>query len=116
MAEEQRLYKRTELNEHVKLSLVGEGDGSFSEPFDVEIENMSTDGIGFTCPQQLLIGEILTGKIAIWTNEKLDVMMKVIRCTEARKGFSYGCTFVGMENTEQTRIKIYQMFNPEDNE
>ncbi len=114
MSEEQRLYKRTELNEQVKLSLVGEGDGVFSEPFDVEIENMSTDGIGFTCNQQLLIGEILTGKIAIWTSEKMDVMMKVIRCSEAPKGYSYGCTFVGMEATEQTRIRIYQMFHPEE--
>ncbi len=114
MALEQRLYKRTELNEHVSLSLVGEGDGMFSEPFDVEIENMSTDGIGFTCQQQLLIGEILTGKIAIWTQEKMDVMMKVIRCTEsANGGYSYGCMFVGMEGAEQTRIKIYQMFNPD---
>ena len=101
---EQRLYRRDELNETVKLSLVGE----------VEILNMSTDGIGFRCSQQLLIGEILTGKIAIWTKDKMDVMMKIIRCTEEGNGmFGYGCTFVGLESAEATRIKIYQMFNPE---
>ena len=114
---EQRHYKRTELDEKVKLSLIGEGDGLFSEPFEVEILNMSTDGVGFKCKQQLLIGEILTGKIAIWTAEKLDVMMKIIRCTEEGAGYyGYGCTFVGLESAEQTRIKIYQMFNPDEAE
>ncbi|MBR1634048.1 MAG: PilZ domain-containing protein [Lachnospiraceae bacterium] len=112
---EQRMYPRTDLNETVKLSLIGEGDGMFSEPFDVEILNMSTDGIGFKCKQQLLIGEVLTGKIAIWTKEKLDVFMKIIRCSEEGGGYyGYGCTFVGMEGTEQTRIEIYQLFHPDD--
>lgn len=111
---EQRLYKRNELNETVKLSLVGEGEGMFSEPFEVELLNMSTDGVGFKCKQQLLIGEILIGKIAIWTQDKLDVMMKIIRCSQEEDGmFGYGCMFVGLEGAESTRIKIYQMFNPD---
>ena len=112
---EQRLYKRTDLNETVKLSLIGEGDGMFSEPFDVELLDISTDGIGFKCRQQLLIGEVLTGKIEIWTKEKLDVLMKIIRCTEEPGGFyGYGCTFVGLEGSEQTRIEIYQLFHQND--
>ena len=115
MSDNQRLYTRTDLKEDVKLSLVGEGDGMFSEPFDVEILNMSVDGVGFRCREQLLIGEVLIGNIEIWTKEKLDVMMKIIRCTEEGGGYyGYGCTFVGLESREATRIQIYQMFNPEE--
>ena len=112
---EQRMYPRTELNEKVKLSLVGEGKGEFSEPFEVEILNMSTDGVGFKCKQQLLIGEVLTGKITIWTKDRLDVFLKIIRCSEEGDGFyGYGCIFVGMEGSEQLRVEIYQLFHPED--
>lgn len=114
---EKRLYKRSDLNETVKLSLVGEGDGVFSEPFEVEILNMSTDGVGFRCKQQLLIGEILSGRIAIWTKDEMDVLLKVIRCTEESNGmYGYGCIFVGLEGSESTRIQIYQMFNPEEDD
>lgn len=114
MSTDQRLYKRMELNETVKLSLVGEGTGVFSEPFDVEILNMSSDGVGFRCAQQLLIGEVVTGKVDIWTGDRLDVFLKIIRCTEDANGmYGYGCIFVGLEGSEQTRIKIYQMFNPD---
>ncbi|MBQ9631618.1 MAG: PilZ domain-containing protein [Lachnospiraceae bacterium] len=112
---EQRLYPRTELNEHVQLSLIGHGDGEFSEPFDVELLNMSTDGIGFRCDKQMLIGDVLTGKITIWTKDKLDVFMKIIRCSEESDGsYGYGCIFVGMEGSEQLRVEIYQLFHPEE--
>ncbi len=115
MSSEQRLYRRTDLTKTVKLSLIGEGEGMFSEPFDVEIINMSSDGVGFRCDQQLLIGEVLTGKVEIWTKERLDVFLKIIRCTEEANGmYGYGSIFVGLEGSEQTRIKIYQLFNPED--
>ena len=113
--QEQRLYPRTEVREKVKLSLVGEGAGAFSEPFEVEILNMSTDGVGFRCDRQLLIGDVLTGKISIWTKDEMDVFLKIIRCSnEDDNTYGYGCIFVGMESSEQLRISIYQLFHPED--
>ena len=114
--EEKRLYRRTELSQSVKLSIVGNYGEGPSEPVDVEVTDVSSDGLGFVCNEGLRIGELLTGRVILWTKEKVNVIVKIVRAKEnedeARKEFGkyeYGCIFVGMEGNDSLRIKIYQL-------
>ena len=112
---EQRVSRRTDLVKTVMVSLIGEGDDMVSEPFEVTLLDISTTGIGFISDEQLLEDEMVMGTIEIWTKEKIDVMLKVIRCVENDDGsYNYGCIFVGLDGKEQSRIKIFQMFNEDE--
>lgn len=109
--EEKRKNNRTDLAEKVTLTVLKEGE---EHQIEVEITDVSETGIGFTCHEQLMIGEVYKGKIKIWTDEKIDVIMKIVRSAVIGAGYEYGAIFVGMENSNSLRIKIYQMFNDDE--
>ena len=112
--EEKRKNERTDLAEKVTLKVLG-GDGSDKE-IEVEITDVSETGIGFTCHDQLMIGDCYKGKVVIWTHEKIDVILKIVRSSVIGAAYEYGAIFVGMENQSSLRIKVYQLFNDEDGE
>ncbi|MCR5453130.1 MAG: PilZ domain-containing protein [Lachnospiraceae bacterium] len=112
--EEKRLYRRSELSQNVKLSIVGNYGEGPQEPVEVEVTDVSSDGLGFICNEGLRIGELLTGKVVLWTKERVNVIVKIVRAKEneanAENGqYEYGCIFVGMEGNDSLRIKIYQL-------
>lgn len=108
--EEKRIYKRTALDTEVELSLVN-GEGN-SLKLQAEIVNVSKDGVGFLAKEQLMIGAIYQARIRLWTGQKIDIILKVVRAKDEGDGsYSYGCIFVGMAGNEAVRILIYQMFN-----
>ena len=110
--EEKRKNSRTDLAEKVTLKVLSP-DGSDKE-IEVEITDVSETGIGFTCHEQLMIGECYKGNVMIWTREKLDVILKIVRSSVIGASYEYGAIFVGMENSSSLRIKVYQLFNEED--
>lgn len=121
--EEKRLYKRTELSQSVKLSIVGNYGEGPQQPVDVEVTDVSSDGLGFICNEGLRIGELLTGRVILWTKERVNVIVKIVRAKEnddeARKDagkYEYGCIFVGMEGNDTLRIKIYQLLERKNEE
>lgn len=110
--EEKRHYKRTDLNTKVSLQILGE-NGQDPHHIEAELTDISTDGIGFKSNHALMIGVILKGRISLWTKETVDVILKVVRASqnETDMSFTYGCIFVGLQENESLRIKIYQMFD-----
>ena len=112
--EEKRRNSRTDLSEKVTLSVLS-SDGTDKE-IEVEITDVSETGIGFTCHEQLMIGDCYKGKVVIWTREQIDVILKIVRSSVIGAAYEYGAIFVGMENSSSLRIKVYQLFNEEDGE
>lgn len=109
--EEKRLNKRSLLDSKVTLSFLPASDDSGRESFEVQITDVSVDGIGFRTDHQLMIGEVYAGRITLWTKETLDSFLKIVRCTAEPDGaYEYGAIFVGMNDNEQRRIRIYQAF------
>lgn len=111
--EEKRAYKRTDLDTKITLHLLNDGGNKVIE--DATITNVSHDGIGFRCTEQLTVGNIFKTKITLWTQQTLDCVLKVIRAEAKKDGtYIYGCIFVGMEDREALRILVYQMFHDDE--
>ena len=109
--EEKRLHKRTDLNNKLHLELIETQNGRKLEPFEVNIIDVSSEGIGFRCDEQLMIGEVFNGELELWTKQKIQVILKVIRSSVEETDYSYGCIFVGMRDSDSLHIKIYQMLD-----
>lgn len=111
MGDDKRLNIRSDLNVKLVLEIIDNGVQRPMDPFEVTITDVSIGGIGFTSDNQLMIGEIFKGNLTLWTKQKFDFVAKIVRCKVEREGYSYGCTFVGMSDSESVGIRIYQMFN-----
>ena len=108
--EEKRAYKRTDLDSVVTLHLLNDGGNKTVE--NVRIINVSHDGIGFQCKEQLMVGNIFETTITLWTKQNLSCILKVVRAEEKKEHlYEYGGIFIGMEDREALRILVYQMFN-----
>lgn len=105
---EKRLYKRSDLKNKLRLELISSEHGRSFPAFDVDIIDVSSEGIGFHSEEQLMIGEVFYGDLELWTKQKIKVVFKIVRCSVEEEGYNYGCTFVGM-GADKLSIKIYQM-------
>ena len=111
MDNEKRTDNRTGLQVRATLKIIQTENGRNLPPFDVEITDVSVSGIGFKSEHQLMIGEMLHGEISLWTKQKMEVIIKIVRAALEEEGYSYGSLFVGAQCNDSNRIKIYQLFN-----
>lgn len=109
--DEKRQSKRMGLDYTLTLSIIKSEFSRDLPPFDVEITDVSFGGLGFASDEQLMVGEIFKGVLKIWTKQKMEVILKIVRSCLEEEGYSYGCIFVGMNNTDSLGIKIYEMLN-----
>lgn len=112
MAEqENRRAARTGLDTTLVLEIIDTENGRKLERMEVEVTDVSTEGIGFKCDYQLMVDEMFKATLQIWTKQKADIIVKVVRSSVEEEGYSYGCTFVGLPENFKTNISIYQMLN-----
>lgn len=111
MADEKRRNLRSNLKATLTLDIVKAANQREMESFEVEITDVSEGGIGFYTENQLMIGEIFYGVLTIWTKQKIDVVLKIVRSAVEEDGYSYGSIFVGLQNNDQIGIRIYQLIN-----
>ena len=114
--EEKRRYKRSDLEERVRLRYVGKDDGSHEKEIDVSMTDVSEDGAGFFYEEELNLEDCYEGDVRLWTKQTIHAFLKIIRKKEIEGGFVYGCIFFGMESRETMRIKIYQMLEEQTDE
>ncbi|MBR1572062.1 MAG: PilZ domain-containing protein [Lachnospiraceae bacterium] len=112
MMDEMRKSKRTDLDAKIQLKLLKHGE---EQLVDAEITNVSRGGVGFRTKDLLQLGECYQTQITLWTKEKVDTVIRIIRAEVNEDGsFIFGGTFVGMENPDTLRILIYQMLNDQE--
>ena len=108
--DERRRRQRTDLDAQL---VIKRADGSDIAEIGIEVTDVSITGIGFTCSEELAIGEIYEGTLTIWTKEKLKVFLDIVRKSEEDDTKSYGAHFVGMPDLYKRKIGIYQTVEDE---
>lgn len=109
--EERRRNKRTQLESMVVIKRL---DGGEDQKLSVQVNNLSKTGMGFLCDKLLNIGEVYEVYITIWTKEVIHAFLRISRIEMEGNIYNYGAVFVGMSETEASRIEIYQTIH-EDN-
>lgn len=108
---EKRKAKRLELEVSIELSRILEEDGVTTLKIaQVDVVDLSRNGIGFFTNQELEIGSFYTTKIQIWTKDIIEAIIKIVRCKKENGGYHYGAIFVGMIDKDALKIDVYQMF------
>ena len=108
--DERRRRQRTDLDAQLKIK---RADGSDIAEVEIDVTDVSITGIGFTCAEELAIGEIYEGNLKIWTKEKLKVFLDIVRRLDVDDAISYGAHFVGMPDLYKRKIGIYQTVEDE---
>lgn len=109
--EEKRKHKRLELDVSVQLERLDEEGVTTLKYVHVDVCDISRSGIGFKSAQKLETGTYYDAKIQIWTKEVVDAVIEIVRRNDTENGYQYGATFVGMTETDELKIDIYQIFN-----
>jgi len=112
MTVERRKCKRLPLEVSIQLERLEVDEVITLKYLHVDVFDLSRSGIGFKSKQELKIGSYFDTRIQIWTKEVIDAVVEIVRVTPGPDGVNtYGCTFVGMTETDTLKIDIYQMFN-----
>ncbi len=106
MNEEKRKAERTELSS--KLIIKQLNGNSEAREVAIEINDVSKNGVGFTCTEKLEIGAVYEGFLTIWTKEVIHCFIEIVRIIKKDDTFDYGAIFIGMPEMDTQRIEIYQ--------
>lgn len=106
--EEKRKAKRIPLEANLTMNRIG---GGVSEIVPVQVLDVSKSGIGFECARDLEISSVYEVELVLWTKEKINTFINIIRCDNSSDKKIYGATFVGMTEKDSCKIEIYDMFN-----
>lgn len=103
--QERRRNKRMELEANLTINTLDE-----DKPKDVliRIMDVSKRGIGFQCVETLQINDVYECHLTLWTKEVLHAFLKVVRVDEKADPYEYGAVFIGMSETDVSRIAAYQ--------
>ncbi|MCM1127489.1 MAG: PilZ domain-containing protein [Lachnospiraceae bacterium] len=104
--EERRRANRRKL---VSKLVVKRLDQAETEEVEIEIVDVSKSGIGFQCDQLLGIGAVYEGFLRIWTQEVIHAFLEIVRIEKKENGFHYGAIFIGMPESDASRIEVYDM-------
>lgn len=109
---EKRGSKRLEISVSVVLERLDKGSVTTVTYTQVDVTNISKTGLAFKTDQKLEEGACFDANIQIWTKETISTVFKIVRTAQTPDGlYEYGCTFVGMTDTDALKIEIYQLFN-----
>lgn len=102
--DERRKSNRREL---VSSLVIKRLDRSTAEEVNIDIQDVSKTGVGFTCERALEIGAVYESYLRIWTQEVLHAFLEIVRIEKTGKNFSYGAIFIGMPEMDAARIEVY---------
>lgn len=109
--EDKRKHKRLELSGEILIKELGAaGDG---ESADIEIHDCSRDGLGFTTDKPLTVGSNYEANLTLWNKDKIHVFIQIVRAEKEGDLFHYGGIFIGMPDTDQMRIQVYETVTDE---
>ena len=104
---EKRKAKRLVLDAHLIMNRIDSGKHDL---IPVDILDLSTNGVGFKCPQVLELNSVYEAELTIWTKEVIHTLVNVIRFDNSGDENVYGATFVGMTGQDSSKIAIYDLF------
>lgn len=108
--EEKRRNKRTELLSKLVIKRL---DGSGVEEVNIEVNDVSKTGVGFSSKTALTIGAVYESFLTIWTKDVLHAFLEIVRIEKTGDKFTYGAIFIGMPEMDAARIETYQTVEEE---
>lgn len=99
--------RRSNRRELVSNLIIKRLDGSNAEEIQIDIQDVSKTGIGFSCGRALEIGAVYETNLRIWTQEVLHAFVEIVRIEKNGTLFSYGAIFIGMPEMDAARIEVY---------
>ncbi len=102
--EERRKNNRREL---ISTLIVKRLDDNKKHETTIDIADVSKSGIGFNCKELLEIGAVYEANLRIWTQEVIHAFLEIVRIEKKGQGYNYGAIFIGMPETEASRIEVY---------
>lgn len=113
MTQERRRANRMDINACIKLSSVrnkGNLDGLKNDAFEVEVVNLSKDGLAFKSSEKLELNTYYDTTVLLWTKEKFQTVIQIVRMENyGEEQTLYGCRFIGIMPSDQLKIQIYEM-------
>lgn len=111
--DERRKSKRTKLTSRL---IVKRLDAAENKELEIDVVDVSKDGVGFTADRPLKIGAVYEGFLTIWTKEVIHAFLQIVRIELIKENFyGYGARFVGMPEMEANRIEVYQTVEEQKN-
>lgn len=102
--EERRRNNRRKL---ISTIIVKRLDDNSNREITIDIVDVSKSGIGFNCSELLEIGAVYEANLRIWTQEVLHACLEIIRIEKKDEEFNYGAIFIGLPESEASRIEVY---------
>jgi len=119
MTQERRRSNRMSLDVRIKLNSVRNPNSKENinkEEFEVEVHNLSKDGIAIKTPEELELNSFYDTTISLWTKEKFQTVLEIVRQEKLDDNCNlYGCRFIGIMPSDQLKIQIYEMLNDREN-
>ena len=112
MENEHRKSKRTGMNVKIKLRTIQmeETTADSNEVIEVDVVNISKDGMGFKAEKILAFNELYDTEIILSNGEKFNSIIKIVRMENTDEPETlYGCHFVGINGADQFKIDIFQI-------
>lgn len=109
--ENRRRNKRTLLETNLVITNM---EGQSPKEAEIEIYDVSKDGIGFVSKEVLTIGSMYEAYLTIWTKEVLHVFLRIVRIELIDDVCHYGASFVGISEMDTKRIEVYQTINDDE--
>lgn len=111
---EKRKHKRFVLEAELIMERL---DGQSMAVIPISVNDVSKSGIGFSCSELLELNSVYKAKLKIWTGDILDTFINIVRLDNSGDENVYGAIFIGMNDNDSSRIKIYELFEEaKDNE
>lgn len=118
MTLERRRSNRMDINVRIELNSVRSkdvADKETTEAFDVSVVNISKDGLAFTTKETLQMNTYYNTTVLLWTKEKFQTVIEVVRMEKCGDETLYGCRFIGIMPADQLKIQIYEMVSEIEN-
>lgn len=111
--QEKRRSKRMGINVKIKLQKVKDNLASLGlkqEEFEVNVVNISKDGMAFRTKELLTLNSFYDTKVVLWTKETFETVIEIVRMENmGEEETLYGCRFVGITAADQFKIDVYQI-------
>ena len=104
---ERRKERRNDLSIRIKINRL---DKTSNEQILVDVLDVSKAGIGFISDTELESGAIYEADITIWTGDTIHAFIEIVRVSAQEGGGIYGGIFVGMPESDWSRIRVYETY------
>lgn len=112
--DEKRKDRRIELVSKLVIKRLDSNGKDITDEALIDVIDVSKSGIGFKCRTRLEIAGVYEALLQIWTKEVIHSFIEIVRIVKEEDHFLYGGIFIGMPDTDVTRIQVYQTINYQD--